>query len=160
MERELSAQLARITDPDPLVRQDAARRLGSLDSSGATALVAALGDREWRVRAAAAESLGQLGHRQAVFPLCQQLSHSRSEVRRAAITALESIGDGDATASLIMALDDERDGETRRMIARALGRLGDDRALAPLQRLTGDPHWAVRREAAAAAERLIKRRTA
>ena len=160
MDRALSAQLARVTDPDPLMRLDAAERLGALghlgDEAGA-ALINALRDEEWRVAAAAATSLGRLADRRAAIPLCQQLGHARTEVRRAAAAALSAIGDGQATASLIMALDSERDGEARRLIVVALGNVGDERALAPLKRLSGDPHWAVRREATAASAKLLAR---
>lgn len=157
-QRTLNALLARITDPDPLMRLDAAERLGPLGEAEAVpALIKALNDREWRVRAAAAASLGQLASSQAVVPLCGQLGHSRAEVRRAAAAALDAIGDGQATALLILALDSERDAETRRLIVRTLGNLGDERALLPLRRLSGDKHWAVRREAAAAVQRLMER---
>lgn len=160
MERELMAQLARITDPDPLMRADAASKLGALNGADtASALLNALNDREWRVRAAAAGSLGQLAERRATIPLCRLLGESRLEVRRAAVISLEQIGDVEATAMLLITLDTERDAETRRLIARALGRIGDRRALRPLQQLTGDKHWAVRREAAASVQRLIERTT-
>lgn len=156
--RELNAQLARITDPDPLIRLDAAGRLGRLARPEAVlVLIHALGDEEPRVRATAAESLGRQGAGDAVIPLCQRLGDQRVEVRRAAATALGSLGDVQATASLIMALETERDGETRRLMARALGEVGDRRALRPLQHLTGDKHWAVRREAAAAVQHVLSR---
>ncbi|MEA3337426.1 MAG: HEAT repeat domain-containing protein [Chloroflexota bacterium] len=158
--RELDAQLARITDPDPLMRLDAARRLGQLDApgpDGTAALITALNDREWSVRAAAAEGLGRLESDSALFSLCEQLEHPRTEVRRAAVNALDAIGDRQATAPLILRLERERHNETRRLIVRALGRLGDDRALGPLQRLRGDKHWAVRSEAVAASERIMTR---
>jgi HEAT repeat protein len=158
MERELMAQLARITDPDPLMRADAASRLGAIgDGDAVPALLNALGDREWRVRAAAADSLGKVADCCATIPLCQLLSESRAEVRRAAIISLEQIGDVEATAMLLMALDEERDAETRRLLVRALGRIGDRRALHALRQLTGDKHWAVRREATASVQRLIER---
>lgn len=158
--RELNAQLARITDPDPLIRLDAAGRLGNLDRPEAVpALVQALSDRESRVRAAAAKSLGMLAAPEGVIPLCQQLGDQRVEVRRAAAVALATLGDVQATVSLIMALEAERDGEARRLLARALGQVGDRRALRPLQQLTGDKHWAVRREAAAAVQQVLARQT-
>jgi HEAT repeat protein len=141
-----------------LTRLDAAGRLGRLARSEAVlALIHALGDQEPRVRATAAESLGTQGALDAVIPLCQLLGDPRVEVRRAAATALGSLGDVQATASLIMALEAERDGETRRLMARALGEVGDRRALRPLQHLTGDKHWAVRREAAAAVQQVLAR---
>lgn len=157
-ERELNAQLARITDPDPLIRLDAARRLGQMARPEAVlALMHALGDEEPQVRAMAAESLGSQGALDAVIPLCQRLGDQRVEVRRAAAAALGRLGDVQATASLIMALEVERDGETRRLLAQALGEVGDRRALRPLQRLTGDKHWAVRRAAAAAVQQVLAR---
>ena len=54
MDRELTVQLARITDPDPLMRADAAKRLAVLPAlETVSALLNALNDSEWRVRAAA-----------------------------------------------------------------------------------------------------------
>jgi HEAT repeat protein len=156
--RGLAALLARITDPDPLMRADAAERLGALgDATALPALVNALQDREWRVCAAAAGALGRLGDARATVPLCQSLDHRKAEVRRAAAGALEALGDGTATAALILALERERDYETQRLLIRAVGTVGDDRALHPLQKLAGAKHWAVRREAATAAARLMKR---
>ncbi len=158
MDRELTIQLARITDPDPLMRADASRRLAAWrDPQVVTALLNALDDNEWRVRAAAGASLGALGDRSAVFPLCRLLEDQRGDVRRAASEALALLGDSDATVPLIMALDGERDSETCRLMVRALGALGDDRALRSLQRLSGSSHWALRREAAAAAKEILVR---
>ena len=158
MNRELTVQLARITDPDPLMRADAARRLATLhDADAVNALLNALNDGEWRVRAAAGASLGALGDKRAVFPLCQRLEDKRGDVRRAAAEALAALGDPDATVPLIMALDRERDSETSRLIARALGAVGDDRALRALQLLSGSNHWALRREAAEATKAILGR---
>lgn len=157
--REINALLARITDPDPLTRLDAAQRLGQLrQAAGGPALLNALSDQEWRVRAAAAEGLGRLGALQAMVALCQRLDDPKTEVRRAAAYALDALGAHEATASLIMALEREQDPEARRLMIRALGNVGDDRALRPLLHLCGDKHWAVRREASAAASRLKERR--
>ncbi len=158
MDRELTVQLARITDPDPLMRADAAKRLAVLHApETVSALLNALNDSEWRVRAAAGASLGALGDRRALFPLCQRLEDQRGDVRRAAAEALAALGDPDATAPLIMALDGERDSETCRLIVRALGAVGDDRALLPLQRLNGSSHWALQREAADATKEILRR---
>ena len=158
MDRELTIQLARITDPDPLMRADASRRLAAWrDPQVVTALLNALDDGEWRVRAAAGASLGAIGDRRAVFPLCRLLDDPKAEVRCAAIQALDTLGDPQVTASLMIALEREQDSEARRLIARTLGNIGDDRALRPLQRLNGDRHWAVRREATAATHRLLRR---
>ncbi|HRX01543.1 MAG: HEAT repeat domain-containing protein [Anaerolineae bacterium] len=158
MDRELTVQLARITDADPLMRADAARRLSaSQDPIAVTALLNALDDGEWRVRAAAVASLGVLGDRRAVFPLCQRLEDPRGDVRRAAAEALAALGDSNATVPLIMALDGERDSETCRLMVRALGTVGDDRALRSLQRLSGSGHWALRREAADSTKKILAR---
>lgn len=158
MDRDLTIQLARITDPDPLMRADASRRLAAWrDPHVVTALLNALDDNEWRVRAAAVASLGTHGNRRALFPLCQRLEDPRGDVRRAAAEALAALGDRAATAPLIMALDGERDSETCRLMVRTLGAVGDDRALRSLQRLSGSSHWALRREAAAAAKEILAR---
>ena len=158
MDRDLLALLARITDPDPLMRADAARQLGDLPAAaGTTALLNGLEDREWRVRAAAAASLGRLVVAEALYPLSQRLEDQRAEVRSAAAEALGALGSSDATASLVMALDRERDNEVCRLIARSLGVVGDDRALRPLQQLSGSKHWALRHEAADARQRILDR---
>lgn len=158
MNPKTEAELARVCDPDPLVRSDAVVKLGMLgDAEAVPTLIEALNDREWRVRTAAARALERLTDTRAVFPLCRLLDDPKAEVRCAAIQSLDTLGDPQVTASLIIALEREQDSEARRLIARALGNIGDDRALRPLQRLNGDRHWAVRREASAATHRLFKR---
>lgn len=158
MNRDTEALLARVCDPDPLVRSDAADRLGTHgDVDAVPALIDALSDREWRVRTTAARGLERLTDTRAVFPLCRLLDDPKTDVRCAAIHALETLGDNQVTASLIIALDREQDGEAQRLIARALGTIGDDRALPALKRLSGDKHWAVRREATTAIHRILQR---
>ncbi len=68
----------------------------------------------------------------------RELEDSRSDVRRAAVGALEALGDPRAIEPLIGALR-HRDEDVRCAAAEALGKLGDARAVEPLIRVLG--HW-------------------
>jgi hypothetical protein len=63
-------------------------------------LLGALKDEDWRVRASAAEALGQIGDRQAVSSLIELLVDERIEVQRVAAVALGRLGDPGAIGHL------------------------------------------------------------
>lgn len=83
-----------------------------------------------RVRMAAAGSLGKLGDIQGVQPLVLAIKDGTSPVRYTAADALTTIGEP-AVEHLIGLLDSE-DHDTVRLSIKALGKLGDSRAVMPL----------------------------
>ena len=86
---------------EPLVRQEAAWKLGKLQQVGVTdGLVKALSDEEWVVRCAAAQSLGTLEDARAVDALIRALSDIHYRVVEEAAVALGKIGDARAIEPL------------------------------------------------------------
>lgn len=161
-------------------RAVAAYRLGDLASreDAAQPLMAILRDRDRRVTAASARSLGLLGAVQAVEPLVRGLASGQltrpvgaqalrllgteasaslanlltaeeEEVRAMAAELLGLIGNVGRTDQLIEVLDDPSP-EVRVRATRALGRIGDSGASAALQVTLSDPVPFVRAAAATA----------
>ncbi len=129
---------AAISDADPVVRQQAAWALGYIPSSQAVrVLPRALRSPFKGVREAAARSLAMLGQESGLRKVVVQqliisLGDAEEEAARLAEEALSQIGQA-AMPQLMVALDDRRlRGSQRSRIARALGRLGDERALSIL----------------------------
>jgi HEAT repeat protein len=132
--------------------------------------------RDWEVREAASDALGELGDPRAVDSLLDALSDEYWPVRKAAASSLGEIGDPGAVEPLIAALRAElthragaavpvRFGYTdfpglhdswtaRRAIVVALGRLGDARGALPLVEALRDDHKWVRVDAAEALGKL------
>jgi len=115
-------------------------------------LVTALSDSDVWIRIGAAESLGSIGSSIAVEPLINLFYDKYWNVRDAAVDALVKIGDM-ATENLIE-LVKQRDREVLEFAARALGAIGDERAIEPLNDALYDENKQVRRAAAAALERF------
>ncbi len=100
-------------------------------------LVAALRDRQYPVRQAAALALGDVGDHRAVPSLVAALQDEQMAVRQAAAASLSKLPDRQATLPLLIALYDA-DSRVRRMAAIALGKIGDPRALADLERVAAE----------------------
>ena len=189
--RKRVADLARETGMiDRMIRELRARRgwrravaaygLGDLASrqDAAQALLACLGDRDRRVTAASARSLGLLGAVEAVEPLVrglasghltrpvgahalrllggeasaslvEMLKADEEEVRAMAAELLGLIGNVGRTDQLIEVLSDPSP-DVRVRATRALGRIGDSSASAALQVTLSDPVSFVRAAAATA----------
>jgi HEAT repeat protein len=113
-----------LQDPDPHLRAEAVRRAPA-NALLLPALVTATGDAEVRVRAAAAERLGELGVASAESALVQRLAEDRWPlVRAAAASALAHVGTAaNAERVLVGALDDASPG-VRRAALFALGARG------------------------------------
>lgn len=132
--------------------------------------------RDWEVREAACDALGQVGDARALGSLVDALGDEYWPVRKAAASALSRIGGTRAVEPLIAALRAEvthqagaavpvRSGYTdfpglhdswtvRREIVIALGMLGDARAVEPLVAALRDEHTWVRAYAAESLGRL------
>ena len=131
----------------------AARILGaSTDTQTAVPLIAALRDRNEKVRAEAARSLGRLKARQAIHPLTETLLRDpRAPVREEAARALGEIGDERALEALKQALG-ELPYEVRAGALAAMERMGDEAVPLFIQALDEDDER-TRTHAATALER-------
>jgi HEAT repeat protein len=90
-------------------------------------------------RARAAETLGNLGRRDAVEPICVLLEDSNPEVRVVAVRALSAIGDPSAAEPLLAALSQRR--VPVDLVAYALSRGGVDAVTALHAALRQDEPW-------------------
>lgn len=113
-------------------RQHAARLLGELRAVPAVPCLAQLlaDDRNRYVRVIAARSLGQIGGRDAVAALIENLRDEESCVRAVVAECLGEIGDPAAAAALTAAAEDEN-GLVRTKVAAALAALRPGSAPAP-----------------------------
>jgi len=118
-----------LLDEDNEVRNFAAVMLGDIGSREAVGpLVRALGDRDVNVSHGAAEALGKIGDRAALLPLLELLKGD-FWLQYAAITAIGAMRDFRAVPHLLNLLDNEL---LAGAVMRALGEIGDPRALFPL----------------------------
>ncbi len=122
--------------------------LVAIGAPGVGPLMAAFGAGDRDTRKDAARTLGRIGDARAVEPLVAALRDRDQAIRRSATDALVKIGTP-AVDSLIAAF---KDPDVRKYAARALGRIGDPRALPPLSVGLKDERGAVR---LAAAEGLV-----
>jgi hypothetical protein len=139
----LKERLAKIDD---LADEDAAKALPEL--------LGALADKDPRIRAAAAEALGEVGDASAVEPLGKALaSDADSDVRDAAAEALGDIGSPNAVPLLSAGLRDA-DEDVRETVVDALGSIGGPDAERVLRQALSDPDEDVRDAAAAALAKM------
>ncbi len=147
-------ELRDLRAPEIWRRSKAAEVLGILGGREALpALLEALGDDAWHVRAAVAKGLGELGangeehaSREAIPALLQALNDDGWMVRSAAAEALGTLGGEDAEVALLEVLSDDV-GSVRRAALRSLRLLGCELAESYLIRALDDPDPFVRSEA-------------
>lgn len=148
-------------DPEPVVRESAARALGIIkypndtkkpigrfedmteDRRAADALLKVIKDKEIGVRASAAAALANYGKPEVMKTLMGMLTDSSSTIRAAAATGLGGCPYMEVIPALIRLLRDD-DFFTRLCAARSLGRLGDAQALEPLLEMLHDTNASVR----------------
>jgi HEAT repeat protein len=173
--RNVKGLIKALGDVEPEIRLAAVRALGALgDARAVEPLVAILeGGGDSLLRQAAAEALGALGDARAVEPLTAALRDAVRAVRRAAAAALGrcgppsdpnvqgwylvALGDWDRAAALgepavEPLLDALKEGEEH--AARALGRIGDARAVEPLAAALGSRNYHLRKAAVTALEAI------
>ncbi|MBE3097665.1 MAG: MFS transporter [Planctomycetes bacterium] len=163
--------VARLSDPDPEVREEAARalgRIGESDAEAVDALMKRLRDPQSTIRPDAAAALGQIGDPRAIPALLEGLACPLPEVQDACARALaafekppratktvrrlrsvEDASDGLTVGDLIVRLDDPV-AMVREEAARALGRIGSHEAVDALVHRLRDPDSTIRPEAALA----------
>src|SRR5262245_48164056 len=114
---------------DPVVRSNAAIRLGQNKPKGAAAmLIPALNDPEETVRVNVVRSLGDIGDPASIDALAPLVTDPRSSVRMAACQALGALGGARVVPTLEKALYDT-DESVRIVAARALGCVAGDGSL-------------------------------
>jgi len=167
---------------DGTLSEAAAEALGQIgDVRAVEPLVTALKDKDKSVRKAAAEALGQIADPRALEPLIGTLQDRNAFVRRAAAGALGHLPDPRAVDALAAILNDTLDRDAafsalvtigapcvpalvatlkddkfsvRTDAAKALGQIGDARAVEPLIATLRDSKEPVREAAAEALDRL------
>ena len=134
---------------DILARRKAAIQMGVLrNRSSIRALLSALGDKEWRVREAAAFALGQIADPAAVESLTTAaLSDKESEVRASAAFALGMLANEKTAEALSKALEDDESAVRSSAIV-GLGLSQDEAAVDELVDLLDDASFDVRYDAA------------
>ena len=150
------AQVGALKNPDPLVREDAARRLvGVEDTLAIAALGRALaGDRSAAVRERAAWALAHLSSAAGIPALSAALRTDPAvAVRNRAAWALGILGDPAGVVALVDALDDE-DAGVRDRAGWGLGLIRSPGAVAGLRGALDDPAREVRLRAVWALGRI------
>ncbi|MCK5601204.1 HEAT repeat domain-containing protein, partial [Candidatus Pacearchaeota archaeon] len=115
----------------------AALALGELgDQRAFRPLVEALSSPYYTVRLSAAQSLGKLGNPEAIEFLIKKLKDSDNSVRKAADQSLRKLGatKEQLICGYILALRNLRNSTATELAVKALGELGDKRAVKPLLR--------------------------
>ena len=147
-------------DTDPGVELAGERALWALSRSNGRTLLREvmheMANGDWRARAYAAWTLGELRASSANEYLIDALGDPMARVRAAAASALSRTHPGVARAPLEKLLRDD-DYRVRAAALSALGAIGDARSLPALQPLLRDPHAMVRAEAEAALPLLVRR---
>jgi HEAT repeat protein len=98
-----------LTDPDPMVRAEAAYALGDAKVTAALpALLMAIDDESPRVRQGAIDALGEIGDTRATSRLVRALHDERADVRFQAILSLSRVSEEHARESVFeLAHDDD-----------------------------------------------------
>ena len=127
--RVLAPLMAALKSPNWIVRMHAAKALGRIQDSGAVAsLVPLLQDKVKAVREETSTALAAIG--EAALPsLLAALTHADWLVRLHAIEALGKTRSPEAVNPLLSVLFNDRDRAVREDAVRALGQIGDARAV-------------------------------
>ncbi len=129
---------------DKGIRAGAAEALGEIgDTRAVEPLIDALKDEDWHVRDNSIEALGKIGDARAIEPLAAALDSHNSMT---AAKILAQMGEPTVLPLIAMLKDDSS--VAREASAKALGEIGDVRAVEPLIDALKDVHWRVRRYAA------------
>lgn len=148
-----------LEDVDSTVRVAVAQSLGVIgDARAVDALIAVLSDTDSLTACAACEALGGISGANVVEPLIRTLGLNDEDLRECVVRSLASMGTT-AVEPLIIALRDSRshhgvDSWARWRVGegavRALGEIGDERAIEPIIAVLGD----IRASAAQALDRI------
>jgi HEAT repeat protein len=127
--RVLAPLVKALKSPDWIVRMHAAKALGRIKDSGAVSpLVPLLQDKVKAVREETSTALAAIGEA-ALASLLAALTHTDWLVRLHAVEALGKTKSPEAVASLLSVLFNDQDRAVREDAIRALGQIGDARAV-------------------------------
>lgn len=136
-------------------RRDAIAVLAEIgDRRALEPLIAALGDPDESLRRTAVDALGELGDPAAAQALTDALSDTDSRVRQQAREVLQGLGKSPVGPLIATLGDPQTTTDVREDAARALGEIGDARAIEPLASALEDNEASVRRAAAVALRRM------
>ena len=131
-DRVLDQLISALLSPDWVVRMHAVKAVNRLgDGKAASTLVLLLQDKVPAVRDEAVSALKNLAQA-GLGPLLEALHHSDWRVRLKATEALGELGLPDAVPGLLRVLAQDPDTAIRQDAARALGKIGDGRAVEAL----------------------------
>jgi HEAT repeat protein len=117
-------------------------------------LLKAAGDSDMQVKAAAIRALGKTNDAQAIAPLIEALKSKDDTARSAAADALKEAGEL-AVMPLVELIGREQDEGTLYKAVQILGDIGDERAVAALEKVYAeDTRPLVKQEAAAALNKI------
>jgi len=133
-----------LADQNVSVKVNAVKALVEIGEPAVESLIQSLEDDNPEVRENAAHTLGKIGDERAVGPLIKIMNDPNENLpaRENAIFALGEIGKP-AVESLIQAMEDENP-QIRARTAEALSKIGDERAIEPLDRALHDKYGMVR----------------
>ena len=136
-EKAVKPLIELLEDESGDVRKHTAAALGNIgDERAVEPLITALKDKEWTVRKCAVTALGKIGDERALKPLLKALNDEDSDVKRRVILSLEKMKNL-AIDPLLRAFYD-KDWRVQAIVAEALGKIGDERAVQPLIRALTD----------------------
>jgi len=152
------ALISALSSDKPSTRKLAAQALGETGSKEAVpALIRLVTTDLSGARGEAIEALGKLGDTSAVDAILSAMTTGSAGVKRKSISALVLLHDPRIQDALIRALAD-KDSESRQAAADGLGDIGDERAVASLEKVAdNDADPEVRKAAVSAIERLLAR---
>ena len=138
-DRVLAPLIASLDNRNWIVRMHAARALGRIKDPGSVMpLIPLLQDRVKAVREEATTTLASIGE-EAVPPLLEALTHAEWLVRLHTVEALGKMRSPAAVEPLLSLLFNDPDSAVREDAIRALGRIGDARALEFLEIAMKEP---------------------
>ncbi len=154
-EQALPALIEAAHHPEENTRQLAVTALGKIGHpDGIHAITAALNEADWQMRNTAVRALGRIGTEDVILPLLASMRDAHVQVRETAAQMLQTLRIPQASEILLTAVHGT-DAWTRRHLARALGEIGDRRALPLLENLAvNDDDVQVRLSAAQALAKM------
>lgn len=146
-ERAAAPLMGVLRDETSTFRQQAAASLARLGTVAMPSLIRALKDPKPSVRQLVAQSLGEIGSKDAVQSLIELITTDQSGARPEAIEALGKIGDPAAIAPILSVLRSGSVAVRKRAVA-ALAKFRDPRALDAMTAALADQNEEVRQSAA------------
>ena len=143
-ETAIASLIQDLADQNVSVKVNAVKTLVEIGEPAVEPLIHSLESSDPKIRENAAQALGRIGDERAVEPLVKVMNNPNEILppRENAIFALGEIGKP-AVESLIQAMENENP-QIRARAAEALSKIGDERAIEPLDRALHDKYGMVR----------------